>query len=284
MKNKSYKKSLVIGIIILFIGASILPVTSGKLNTLNFDKSTNFTNLADNQEKTYITIYAFGDTLTKEKKILIPTNEALKIYNDFEYMTSEIALNPLSDKTQILKNNLVELLDDKDLLPAGITKKDYLSLLTPNLLKNSKDQEITLKIYNLLANLINTIKNPFFNKVINNFKNRFIGTFPPPVNPSVIGSATYCSVAGFGYGSTHPIFITPRPRILLIWNAHVGDTWVGEIFTDKGFYAWGTQIGTALGFTGGGMTLGIPLGNLFAFGGYAWYTSILANYIHYNPQ
>ena len=56
-----------------------------------------------------------------------------------------------------------------------------------------------------------------------------IDNLPPPVNPSVIAKATYCSVAGIGYGSTHPIFITPRPRILLIWNAHVGDTWVGEI-------------------------------------------------------
>ena len=111
-----------------------------------------------------------------------------------------------------------------------------------------------------------------------------IDNLPPPVNPSVIAKATYCSVAGIGYGSTHPIFITPRPRILLICNAHVGDTWVGEIFTDKGFYAWGTQIRTAFGFTGGGITLGIPLCNAFAFYGYAWYASILANYVQYKPQ
>ena len=99
----------------------------------------------------------------------------------------------------------------------------------------------------------------------------------------VIATATYCSVAVIGYGSAHPIFITPRPRILLICNTHVGDTWVGEIFTDKGFYAWETQIGTAFGFTGGVITLGIPLGNAFAFYGYACYTSILSNYVQYNP-
>ena len=282
MRNKSYKKSLVFGIIILFIGTSILPVISGKIDTLNVNN--NFTTISNNQETTYITIYAFGDILTKEKKILLPTNEALKIYNDFEVMTSEIKQNPFSEKVQILKNNFVDLLDEKGLLPSGVTKKDYISLLTPNFLKESPNQEITQKIYDLLVNLINKIKNPFFNKVFSIIKNSLIDNLPPPVNPSVIATATYCSVAGIGYGSTHPIFITPRPRILLIWNAHVGDTWVGEIFTDKGFYAWGTQIGTALGFTGGGMTLGIPLGNAFAFFGYAWYASILANYIQYNPQ
>ena len=282
MRENPYKKGLVVGIIILFIGASLLPVISGKIDTLNVNKNTNILNIGKNQETTYITIYAFEDTGKKENKILISTDEAYKIYYDFEDMKSEIAQNPFSEKTQILKNNFVDLLDEKGLLPAGVTKKDYLSLLNPIFLKESLDQEKTLKIYNLLVNLVNTIKNPFFNKVIDILKNRFIDTFPPPVNPSVIGTATYCSVAGVGYGSTHPIFISPRPRILLIWNAHVGDTWVGEIFTDRGFYAWGTQIGTALGFTGGGMTLGIPLGNLFAFFGYAWYTSVLANYIHYN--
>lgn len=282
MREKPYKKGLVIGIIILFIGASLLPVISGKIDTLNVNKNINILNIGKNQETTYITIYAFGDTGKKENKKLISTDEAYKIYYDFEDMKSEIVQNPFSEKAQILKNNFVDLLNEKGLLPAGVTKKDYLSFLNPIFLKESQDQEKTLKIYNLLVNLINTIKNPFFNKVINILKNRFFDTFPPPVNPSVIGTANYCSVAGVGYGSTHPIFITPRPRILLIWNAHVGDTWVGEIFTDKGFYAWGTQIGTALGFTGGGMTLGIPLGNLFAFFGYAWYTSVSANYIKYN--
>jgi len=284
MRNKSYKKICILGIVIIFIGTSIFPVISGKIDTNNVNESNNFPNIYNNQETTYITIYAFGDNWRKENKKLITTDEAYKIYYDFKDMTSEISQNPFSEKAQILKNNLVNLLDEKDLLPAGITKKDYLFLLTPNFLKESKNQEITLKIYNLLVNLINTIKNPLFNKIKNCLKNRFIGTLSPPVNPSVIATATYCSVAGTGYGSTHPIIITPRPRILLIWNAHVGDTWVGEIFTDRGFYAWGTQIGTAFGFTGGGMTLGIPLGNLFAFFGYAWYTSILANYIQYNPQ
>jgi hypothetical protein len=243
---------------------------------------TNILDICKNQDTTYITIYAFGENWEKDNKVIIPTDEALKIYNHFEDMKYEIAQNPNSEKSQDLKNDFVNLLDEKGLLPAGITKKDYISLLTPNWLKESKNREIMFKFYNLLEKLINTFKNPFFDKLINNLKNRFIDTISPSLNPSVIETASYCSIAGTGYGSTHPIFITPRPRILLIWNAHVGDTWVGEIFTDKGFYAWGTQIGTAFGFTGGGMTLGIPLGNLFAFYGYAWFTSISANYIKYN--
>ena len=277
MRKSWNKKGLIAGIIILLFCSAIIPGISSKTSNQDVDEKTNSNKSTDlDQDTTSVTIYAFEETSNKKCNFLISSDDANAIYNKLEELIIEIKNNPLSKETQILKNDFVSLLDEKGLLQDGITSDDFLSLLNPSWLKTNQNKFDTNKVYSLFDKLIFAMKNSLFIRIIQVLGNRFLNFDPPSVYPGMIGTAGYSSIASFGYGTTHPFFIAPRPRIILTWNAFLGETYIGEIFTDKRLNAMGAQLGTALGFTGGGLSIGFPPANVYAFFGYAWFVSVSA--------
>ena len=105
-------------------------------------------------------MYAIEETSTKEKKIDISTEEADIILNLFKELKQEIINDPYSLKTQELRNEFVNLLDEKRMLPKGTSKNKFISLLSPPSLNQPQNNKI--------SNLKKTMINPLFNRIIQN--------------------------------------------------------------------------------------------------------------------
>jgi hypothetical protein len=288
MFNKNlFKKSFVIGIIVLFIGASIAPVISGKINRNDIDEKT--LNTLSNQNICSLNFHIFDKTEKKQNNVNLPTEAANNIYNKLEELKYMIVYKPRSEETQNLKIEFVDLLDTYGLIPAGLTKNYVLSLLNPSWLKNKQKTPTTKTT--LSKNYIS----PIIEKILylqQIFKNSFGKTVPNIFDKNTIISpssktnttATFCKISSGGSGTTLPPFLIPRPRAIAGWAAYEAQTMIAELLTAKLIVAKGAQSGSMLGFMGIGLSWSIP-GETMTYGlvGYAVYTKVSADYIEIIP-
>ena len=249
-KKNLLKKILVVGTIVLFIGAGTATGINGKINRLDVDEKT--LNNLSNQNVCSLNFYIFDKTKEKQNNVNLPIDAANKIFETLEELKYMIVYEPRSDETQNLKIEFVDLLDTYGLIPAGLTKDYLLSLLNPPWLKNN------------------------LGKII--LKNILIP------RPSAFAGAHFCSIASAGYsGAIFPLFLLPRPRGIAIWLAAGGTTSVGELAVARGFVAVGPQVGTMFGFIGIGLTFAFPEESIYGFIGYAVSVRVFAEYVEYVP-
>ena len=134
MKEGIFRKGLVVGIIILFIGASVIPIISGSIGRTSSIK------LKVSQSS--MNCYAYGETWNKESNTVLSPDKINEIYNVFTELKHEIVYDPLSDETQALKIEFVDLLDENGLIPDSYSKDDYVSLLNPSWLNGLQNNNI----------------------------------------------------------------------------------------------------------------------------------------------
>jgi hypothetical protein len=249
-KKNLFKKSLIVGTIVLFIGAGAATGINGKINRNDIDKKTS--NILSNQNVCLLNFHIFDKTKEKQNNVNLPIEAAKNIYNKLEELKHMIIYEPRNDETQNLKIEFVDLLDTYGLIPAGLTKDYLLSLLNPLWLKNN------------------------LGKII--LKNILIP------HPSAFAGARFCSIASAGYsGAIFPLFLLPRPRGIAIWLTAGGTTSVGELAVARGFVAVGPQVGTMFGFIGIGLTFAFPEESVYGFIGYAVSVRVFAENVQYIP-
>ncbi len=238
-KSGLLNKTLVIGILVLLIGAGIIPTISGDYN--------------NNQDTFSLTFYTFDKTGTKKCKVEISTDSANIISDMFEELKYKITSDPTSDETKSLKNDFVEILDSYGLIPQGLSKDYVFSLLNPRWLRNTGNNNPFTKD-SVPSSRVSTVRN---------------GILPGPYSHT--GSAAFCSLAGGGGGFIFPPVMLPRPRLATVWAAYLGGViTAANLFTGHGFVAYGAQFGVALGFMGIGLSFAYPgEPSVFGFGGYA---------------
>ena len=127
--NKTINKTLVIGILILFIGTGIMPSIAEE-NT-------------DEQKTSELIFYTFDRTGTKKCKAELSTNVAEEISLLFDDLKEKITNDPNSDETHELKNEFVDLLDRNGLISKRISKDHVLSLLKPRWQLNNEKNPLT---------------------------------------------------------------------------------------------------------------------------------------------
>jgi hypothetical protein len=294
MQDLLFRKSLAIGIIILFIGASIAPVISGKINTLELDEKTlNNSSTNPNEGMSLLTFHTFDKTGEKQIDVNLPIEVANDIYYRLEELKHKIVYEPKSDETKALKNEFVEILYVNGLIPAGLSKDYVLSLLNPSWLNNKQKTSNTKTVSPFLKSFESGIAERI-SYFLQNFKNFFGKTILKNINKNTVKSplntdtaeASFCSISSGGNGATLPLFLLPRPRVLAFWTASSAVTMVGELLSSpvgKGFIAEGAQSGSMLGFTGLGITYAFPGYIVYGFVGYALYAKVSADSIEFYP-
>jgi hypothetical protein len=233
--NKTINKTLVIGILILFIGTGIMPSIAEE-NT-------------DEQKTSELIFYTFDRTGTKKCKAELSTNVAEEISLLFDDLKEKITNDPNSDETHELKNEFVDLLDRNGLISKRISKDHVLSLLKPRWKLNNEKNPLTKDRNSDSGSCFNVQPAPFSNK----------------------GTSYICSIVGGGHGLLYLPLMFPRPRLVSIWSSVIdAQTMAANLVTGRGFVASGPQIGMALGFMGVGISFAIPgQPASFGFGGYA---------------
>ncbi len=250
------KKIIILGIITILI----LPVFSQ--HTTGFTKKENPLEITYNNEvletEEMVTIqfqtYGIPNGTSKQKELAYSIIEDL-----LEKMQSYVIINyekPDSVEAQKLREEIIDIMINNDLLPNSIKAKDL-----------------------ILDNKYITKQLPIteFNKHHNTNGFEIIGL---------------CNFATYGEGSQTPIIILPRvipflllpiPRLLLRWTATDAVTTCGGLISGKGFIANGQQRGTALGFWGIGFNVFLPPIKKFGFIGYALSVSCNAEDFEYYP-
>ncbi|KYK29799.1 hypothetical protein AYK20_00250 [Thermoplasmatales archaeon SG8-52-1] len=117
IKKVLFNKTLVIVILVLFIGTSYIPSIAG--------------NNYDNQDTSQLTFYTFDKTGTKKYNAELSNEIVEEIFNTFEKLRYKITNTQDNDGTNELKNNFIELLDSNGLIPQHISKEYVKSLLNP---------------------------------------------------------------------------------------------------------------------------------------------------------
>jgi hypothetical protein len=316
MKEGIFKKGLVVGIIILFIGAGIIPIISGSIGRTNSIK------LKVSQSS--MNCYAYGETWNKESNTVLSPDKINEIYNVFNELKHEIVYDPLSDETQALKIEFVDLLDENGLIPEAYSKDDYVSLLNPSWLNGLQNNNInnvfnelkyamahdplskntqTLKMefVNLLdengmmpegmskIDLVLSLNPSLFGRIQNTGKAGYgkeaLSTSVPSAVPYANrGTSIFCSIGSSGSGIVFPFVMLPRPRIIALWAASSAITTVANIFTSTGFIAGGAQSGISVGFMGIGLVFAFPGETIYGFVGYSLLTTVNADSIeNYHP-
>jgi len=253
-KNKEFfNNTIVIGILILFVGTSLIPSICGDYNN---EKDTSF-----------LTFYTFDKFGTKECKVEISTIAANIVSDTFEEFRYKITNDPMSSETKTLKNSFVELLDRYDLIPHGLSKDYIVSLLNPRWLQEIGNNNLFRK-HNIPCSAASIVSNDVISTQLSHF-----------------GSAVFCSLAGTGRGLIFTPIIFPRPRLLALWSSFSSAfSTAANLYTGHGFAASGSQTGIALGFWGIGLSFAIP-GEpaTFGFGGYALLALVRADDIETYP-
>ena len=128
-ENKLLNKALVIGIIILFIGVSVAPATSG-INLKSYTNKIEENNKS--QDTSSFTFYTFDKSGSKECNSFLSNDVAEDIAGMLEVLEYKIVNEPLSKETKMLKSDFVDLLEDNGLLPVGMSRDKVFSLLNPS--------------------------------------------------------------------------------------------------------------------------------------------------------
>jgi len=121
-KNLFIKKAIAFIIIILFIVASFIPSISGNVTELDKKLSIKLQKQVNDQEDVLVTCYNFGMPGEPSKEIEIPQHEAEYLYGKIKELNYAVAADPLSERTLQLQIEIVDLADEYDLLPTGLSK------------------------------------------------------------------------------------------------------------------------------------------------------------------
>ena len=286
MQNKIFCKSLVIGIIILFIGAGVATGISGKINRNDIDEKN--LNILSNQNECLLHFCIFDKTGEKQKNINLPVEVVKNINDKLEELGYMIIYEPRSDETQNLKIEFVDLLDNYGLIPAGSSKDYVLSLLNQPWFKNK------LKTPEAKTSLSKNYISPIIEKILylqQIFKSSFGKTVPNIFDKNTIKSpssrtnatVSFCKISSAGSGTTFPPFLVPRPRAIALWSAFDAQTMIAELLTAKFLVAQGAQTGSMLGFIGIGISYSFPGEIFYGFVGYALNLKVSADYIQFLP-
>jgi hypothetical protein len=249
MQKTLRRKSMALGIIILFIGGLLIPCSqsSSPLTQKNPIVINELTDKSTDSGK--IKCYAFGKTESGKQEVDLSTVDAKLVFTSMKELETEMTQHPYSEKTQSLKIAFVDLLAEKGVISNGESKETYLSLLNPGWVKRLQNKSTT-----------RSLPQPFANR----------------------GTCALCSVGGGGSGMIFPLFLLPRPRIAMFWVG-TGLTTATNLLTTRGYAAGGAQTGFTLGFMGIGITYAVPGYMLYGFIGYALLASTTAEEIEYYP-
>ena len=237
--SKNYRKIIALGIIVFFIAELCIPFSQSSYSTTKENGNG------------ILTCYFFGKKMSSKQDVELSVNEATMIFNLMSQLRTEMTLDPASNKTESLKIQLVNTLDQKGLLPSSVTKDTWLSALNPTW---NEPQQGPRK------------------------KSSF------PKLSATHGTCTLCMVAGDGAGLLFPMFLLPRPRFIMGWSAPYGGiTTATNMLTAKGYQAEGTQTGTAFGFIGEGLMYSYYGYQIYSFLGYALIATTTAEDLEYVP-
>jgi len=250
MMKHVLKKSLIVGIIILFICSSFVSSISG------FSKDTrevdiDYEDSYESEEHVVVTCHTYGAPLKSSSEIKMPYSELKELFEKINKLAEEFAYNPSSDETEKMQEEIILLAKEYELLPIDTSLADF--------------------------------KPRFFSSLERIRPKK--GTLPIVGNR---GTASICNFATTGSGMQFPIIILPRlipilltpiPRAFLHWSANEGFTSCGSYLTGTGFIAGGMQRGTALGFWGIGFSVFIPPVMAYGFIGYALFATCTAEEI-----
>ena len=265
MKNKLYKKGFVFGIIILFIGACVVPGISSK--TVNPDSDKVFIDGSSTfgDEIATLTLNTFNENGKKENQIDLPLTQAKYIFNLFEKLRYKTIGEPNGQETLDLKNEFIKLLEENDLIPQGMSRTDIRPLINPH---GTPDNQKTRSKTGFLGTIF---------KLLFNNRNNHLGFLESLDNPFEWNIV--CNIASSGTGITLPLFIIPRPRAITGWGASDAETITASLIMPKGFRAEGSQQGIVIGFMGVGLTLAFTGYVEYGLLGYTGYTAIQATNI-----
>ena len=255
-KNLFIKKATAFIVITLFIAASFIPSISGNVTELDKKQSIKSQKHVEDQEDVLVTCYNFGMPGKPSKEIEIPQHEAEYLYEKIKELNFAVASDPLSEITQQLQIEIIDLADEYDLLPTGLSK--------------------------------NQVKEQLVHKIIPQ-TNRM--GFLPQIQGKA--SEFLCTFVSAGSGGVLPIIALPRlipilmipiPRLFMIWRAQEAVTSCGGLISGTGFIAYGQQNGIALGFWGLGFTFSLPpLMGVYGLAGYALFATVDADVIEFYP-
>jgi len=252
-KNFTLKKSLTVGIIIIFICSSFVSSISGyseKSNQLEMDGDATY----ESPEDVVVACSTFGLPGKPIHERSIPLNDAEVLYEKIQELQHEVARDPFSDNVHHIQREIITIAKEHTLLPKGVSTDEILSRLNP--IKRTNQPQL-----------------------------------PFPRAPGR-ASETFCNYISTGSGSALPIIILPRlipilltpiPRLFVRWSTYEGWTSCGGMRSGKGFIATGAQRGIALGFWGIGFSIFIPPVMAYGLFGYALYASVNAEDISYWP-
>ncbi|MBE3121209.1 MAG: DUF2341 domain-containing protein [Thermoplasmata archaeon] len=251
MKGIVIKTGLVFGLVMVLLSTNIAPGLLGHSRDSFEQKSVDALFIPTTEKTSVFSLNVFGTTGLKKQDVALSADDATLIFDKLKELKSEMTQHPYSEKTQSLKIAFVDLLDEKGLIPQGVSKEAYLSLLNPRWVERLQKTGNTA-----------SLPQPFANR----------------------GTCALCSMGGEGSGILIPLFLLPRPRIAMLWLG-TGLSTAANLLTSKGYVAEGAQTGFAFGFMGIGISYALPGYTLYGFIGYALLTSTTAEYVeHYPPN
>ena len=251
MKGIVIKTGLVFGLVMVLLSTNIAPGLLGRSSDSVQQRSVDALFIPTTEKTSVFSLNVFGTTGLKKHDVALSADDASLIFDKLKELKSEMTQHPYSEKTQSLKIAFVDLLDEKGLIPQGVSKEAYLSLLNPRWVERLQKTEKRM-----------SFPQPFANR----------------------GTCALCSLGGEGSGILLPLFLLPRPRIAMLWLG-TGLTTAANLLTSKGYIAEGAQTGFAFGFMGIGISYALPGYTLYGFIGYALLTSTTAEYVeHYPPN
>ena len=276
------KHLLVIGIIFLFVGLCFQPAI-GVENRFT-------TNKLEKDEDLALTFHIFNKNGERQKESVIAGDVAIQINDVFEELRHLIRNEPMSEETQALTIEFVELLDMYDLIPKGLSKNFLLSFLNPFWLNSNQRTHSGRSIFPIIKNFITRLIG-VFSSIQQFLKLRFKNKFPIDINENIKHSnslmmnetAGLSFISGAGSGGKFPYFLFPRPRFIFQLSFTNGGVGV-DPDTGRGFDAWAPLNALFFGFIGLGITIPLPFpvdDLVFVFFGYTLNVSVSAKSISY---
>ena len=251
MKGIVIKTGLVFGLVMVLLSTNIAPGLLGHSSDSVQQKSVDALFIPTTEKTSVFSLNVFGTTDLKKQDVALSADDASLIFDKLKELKSEMTQHPYSEKTQSLKIAFVDLLDEKGIIPNGVSKEAYLSLLNPRWVERLQKTGNTA-----------SLPQPFANR----------------------GTCALCSMGGEGSGILIPLFLLPRPRVAMLWLG-TGLSTAANLLTGRGYVAEGAQTGFAFGFMGIGISYALPGYTLYGFIGYSLLTSTTAEYVeHYPPN
>jgi len=255
MRGQFIKKGIIFGMIILLISTSVIPGISKNTTEQTKEKNIESTLVLTPEKTAILTFYVFEKTKLEKHNMIVSSQDATQIYTQFQELKKELATHPYNERSQQLEQDFLNLLEEKNVVPAGVTQEEIIALLQPPV----------TPAHSLLKGIL-------------------------PIQGKT--SEWFCNFATAGEGSAFPIIILPRfipfiltpiPRVFVYWSTPDGLTSVGGLISHTGFIAGGQQKGFALGFWGIGFSIFLPPIDAYGIFGYAVFTRVTAEYVEFWP-